>query len=189
MKKALVPLANGLEETEAVTIIDILRRGRVHVVMAGVGGRTLIGSHQIAIVAEREMEEVSGDEFDLICLPGGMPGTTGLAASEVLGEMLVRQHDEGRLIGAICAAPTVLEKHGLLAGKQFTCHFSVKDGIKGGEYREERVVVDGNIATSQGAGTAVEFALRLVEILEGEEQAHRIAHAIIASPTAEKAAS
>jgi 4-methyl-5(b-hydroxyethyl)-thiazole monophosphate biosynthesis len=149
----------------------------------------LIGSHQIAVVAEREIEEVSGDEFDLICLPGGMPGTTGLAASGVLGEMMVKQDEAGRLIGAICAAPTVLEKHGLLKGKQFTCHFSVKDKIEGGEHSEDRVVVDGNIVTSQGAGTAIEFGLRLVEILEGEEQAEKIAHAVIASAAAEKTTS
>jgi 4-methyl-5(b-hydroxyethyl)-thiazole monophosphate biosynthesis len=189
MKKALVPVANGFEEIEAVSIIDILRRGRVHVVVAGVGGRTLIGSHQIAVVAEREIEEVSGDEFDLICLPGGMPGTTGLADSEVLGGMLVKQNEAGRLIGAICAAPTVLEKHGILNGKRFTSHFSVKEKIEGGEYSEERVVLDGHVVTSQGAGTAVEFALRLVEILGDEEQAQKIAHAVIAPQAAEKTAS
>jgi 4-methyl-5(b-hydroxyethyl)-thiazole monophosphate biosynthesis len=189
MKKALVPVANGFEEIEAVSIIDILRRGRIHVVVAGVGGRTLVGSRQIAIVAERGIEEVSGDEFDLICLPGGMPGTTGLAKSEVLGEMLVKQNDAGRLIGAICAAPTVLEKHGLLDGKKFTSHFSVKSKIEGGEYSEDRVVVDGNIVTSQGAGTALEFTLRLVEILEGEERAGKIAHAVIAAEAEAKTAS
>jgi 4-methyl-5(b-hydroxyethyl)-thiazole monophosphate biosynthesis len=189
MKKALVALANGFEEIEAVSIIDILRRGRIHVVAAGVGGRTLIGSHQIAVVAEKEIEEVSGDEFDLICLPGGMPGTMELANSDVLGKMLVKQNEAGRLIGAICAAPTVLEKQGLLAGKEFTSHYSARDKIEEGKYSEDRVVVDGNIVTSQGAGTAIEFALRLVEILGDEEQAQRIAQAVIAAGAEEKAAS
>jgi len=189
MKRALVPLANGFEEIEAMSIIDILRRARVHVVVAGVGGRTLIGSRQVAVVADRAIEDVSEDEFDLVCLPGGMPGARELAASEVLGGMLVKQNEEGRLIGAICAAPTVLEKHGLLEGKKFTCHFSVREKIEGGEYSDERVIQDGNIVTSQGAGTALEFALHLVQTLTDEEQSARIAKAVVAATAEQEAAS
>jgi 4-methyl-5(b-hydroxyethyl)-thiazole monophosphate biosynthesis len=180
MKRVLVPLANGCEEIEAVAIIDVLRRAHLHVVVAGVGARTLIGSHRIAVTADRSIEEVGGEEFDLIVLPGGMPGTAELATSTVLGEMLIKQNEAGRLIGAICAAPTLLEQLGLLEGKRVTTHYSVKDRIVSGTYTEDRVVQDGNIITSQGAGTAIEFSLKLVEEMCGSRTAERIEHAVIA---------
>jgi len=184
MKRVLVPLANGFEEIEAITIIDILRRAKLHVVAAGVGGRTIVGSHRIAVVADRALEEVAGEDFELIALPGGMSGTTQLLESATLGEMLVRQNEAGRWIAAICAAPMVLEKHGLLKDRKVTSHFSVKEEIKTAAYAEERVVHDGNLITSQGAGTAIEFALKLVELLCGPETAGRIANATRASALA-----
>lgn len=185
MKRVLVPLANGFEEIEAVAIIDILRRARLHVVTAGVGGRTVIGSHRIGVVADAGIEEVAQQRFDLIVLPGGMPGTTELAASTVLGEMLVRQNEAGGLIGAICAAPTILEDLGFLEGKQVTAHFTVEDRISTGKLSTDRVVQDGNIITSQGAGTAIEFALKLVQALCGSDQAKRVANAVIVEAPAE----
>jgi 4-methyl-5(b-hydroxyethyl)-thiazole monophosphate biosynthesis len=187
MKRVLVPLANGFEEIEAVAIIDILRRSHMHVVVAGVGGRTIIGSHTIAVVADRTIEEVSREEFDLIVLPGGMAGTRVLAESGLLAEMLKRQNEAGKLIGAICAAPTVLEKLGLLDGKRATSHFSVRDKLTKAQYSADRVVQDGHIFTSRGAGTAIEFALRLVEELCGAKETERIAHAVIVAETAEAA--
>lgn len=179
MKRVIVPLANGFEEIEAVAIIDILRRAHMHVVIAGVGGRTIVGSHRIAVVADARIEEVAAQEFDLLVLPGGMPGTAELADSTILAEMLTSQSEAGRWIGAICAAPTILDKLGLLEGKQFTAHFSVKDRISTGTFSADHVVQDGNVITSQGAGTAIEFALKLVEELCGLKEAERIAHAVI----------
>lgn len=187
MKRVLVPLASGFEEIEAVAIIDILRRAHMHVVVAGIGGRTIVGSHTIAVVADRAIEEVSREEFDLIVLPGGMAGTTVLAESDLLGEMLKKQNEAGKWIGAICAAPTVLEKLGLLEGKRVTAHFSVRDKLTSGQYSADRVVQDGNIVTSRGAGTAIEFALKLVEELSGPKEVERIAHAVIVAETPEAA--
>lgn len=184
MKRVLVPLANGFEEIEGVAIIDILRRAQLHVIVAGVGGRTITGSHRIAMVTDRRIEEVTGEEFDLVVLPGGMPGTTELAASEALGDLLRRQNQAGRLIGAICAAPMVLEKHGLLQGRKVTAHYSVKDKIETATFCEDRVVEDGNLVTSQGAGTAIDFALKLVELICGANTAERIAHATRAETAA-----
>ena len=179
MKKVLVPLADGFEEIEAVAVIDILRRAQdVEVTVAGVGKKAPQGSHGITLHADQRIEPLVGGEYDLIVLPGGMPGTRRLAESHAVARFLKDQTSAGRLLAAICAAPTILEQHGLLAGVRATCHFSVRDRLKTCVYVDEPVVQDGNIITSQGAGTAVEFALRLVEILVGKEESDRIAEAI-----------
>ncbi len=179
MKTVLVPLAEGFEEIEAVAAIDVLRRGKdVEVTVAGVGTTLVRGSHGVMIQTDLAIESVVGREYDLIVLPGGMPGTKHLAESEAVVRLVKDQAEAGRLLGAICAAPTVLERNGVLKGVRATSHFSVKDQLKRCLYVDEPVVEDGKIVTSQGAGTAVEFALVLVEILAGEKESSRIANAI-----------
>jgi 4-methyl-5(b-hydroxyethyl)-thiazole monophosphate biosynthesis len=179
MKKVLVPLAEGFEEIEAVAVIDILRRSPgIEVVVAGVGKKTLKGSHGITIRADQGIESLAGEEYDLIVLPGGMPGTAHLAKSRAVARFLKDQASAGRLIAAICAAPTILEKYGLLRGVRATCHFSVRSSMKTIVYVDEPVVRDGNVITSQGAGTAIDFALALIEILKGKKESNRISEAI-----------
>jgi 4-methyl-5(b-hydroxyethyl)-thiazole monophosphate biosynthesis len=169
-KKALVPIADGSEEIEAVCIIDTLRRAEVDVTVASVTGqRQITASRQTGIVADALIEACADTTYDLIALPGGMPGAEHLRDSEVLFELVKAQRDAGRLYAAICASPAVaFLPHGLLAGRRATCFPSYRSLLKDAaevETRDERVVVDANLVTSQGPGTAIEFALKLVELL------------------------
>jgi 4-methyl-5(b-hydroxyethyl)-thiazole monophosphate biosynthesis len=179
-KEVLVPIAEGTEELEAVTIIDVLRRAEARVTVASVGGLQVTASRGVYLVADTLISECSGTDYDLIVLPGGMPGAQNLCDSSLLGVLLKRQYDEGRLYAAICASPAVvLEHHGLLEGKRATCHPSFVDRLKSGETVPSRVVVDGQCVTSQGPGTALEFALTLVELLFAKDKADEIAQAMV----------
>ena len=169
-KKALVPIADGSEEIEAVCIIDTLRRAEVDVTVASVTGeRQITASRKTKIVADALIEDCADTTYDLIALPGGMPGAEHLRDSEVLFEMIEDQRDAGRLYAAICASPAVaFLPHGMLAGRTATCFPSYRSLLEEAEDVEagdERVVVDGNLVTSRGPGTAIEFALKLVELL------------------------
>tara|TARA_B110000879_G_scaffold164138_1_gene212006 strand:+ start:7480 stop:8064 length:585 start_codon:yes stop_codon:yes gene_type:complete len=172
IKTALVPIAEGSEELEAVTIIDVLRRAGVEVTVASANeGETLqiSGSHGIKIVADKMLSSCAENTYDLIAVPGGLPGTEHLAEHTLLDSLLRKQAEQGKLIGAICAAPAlVLASKGLLLDKTATCYPSFQQGLEAKEVDgEARVVVDGNIITSQGPGTALDFALELVEQLCG----------------------
>jgi 4-methyl-5(b-hydroxyethyl)-thiazole monophosphate biosynthesis len=172
IKTALVPIAEGSEELEAVTIIDVLRRAGVEVTVASANeGKTLqiSGSNGIKIVADKILSSCAENAYDLIAVPGGLPGSEHLAEHAVLDSLLRRQAEQGKLIGAICAAPAlVLASKGLLLDKTATCYPSFQQGLEAKEVDgEARVVVDGNIITSQGPGTALDFALELVEQLCG----------------------
>jgi 4-methyl-5(b-hydroxyethyl)-thiazole monophosphate biosynthesis len=181
-KEVLVPIAEGTEELEAVTIVDVLRRAGAQVTVASVGGLQVTASRGVNLVADTLISDCSGKQFDLIVLPGGMPGAQNLCDSSLLGVLLKRQCDEGRLYGAICASPAVvLEHHGLLEGKKATSYPSFTDQLKSAEVTPSRVVVDGQCVTSQGPGTALEFALTLVELLFGEEKTKEIAEAMVVS--------
>ena len=166
-KKVLVPVADGTEELEAVAVIDILRRAGAKVIVASVSGNEKItASRGVVLVADTLIEQCLDDEFDLVVLPGGIPGAEHLRDSESLVRILKRQKEKGLLYGAICASPAViLEHHGLLAGKQATCHPAFVDRLTDKAKVNHRVMVDGNCVTSKGAGTAIEFALALVEQL------------------------
>ena len=164
MPTALVPIANGSEEIEAVTIIDVLRRAGVEVTVAGVGARDVIASRGVKLQAECLVAECRDETYDLIALPGGMPGAEHLRDSAELTELLKAQQQSGRVYGAICAAPAVvLHAHGLLGTRRATCHPSMRDRLP--QFVDERVVTDGPCITSQGPGTALEFALALVATL------------------------
>lgn len=180
----LIPLANGFEEIEGICVIDILRRAEMKVVTAALVPGIIEASRKTKHEADVLLDDVIDDTFDLVVLPGGQPGTNHLKAHIKLRECIVRHHKAGKLVAAICAAPIVLHAAGILDGKKVTSHPSVKTEFKGSEYLEERVVVEGNIITSRGAGTAIEFALKLVELVKGPGSAKNIDQAILASHSA-----
>jgi 4-methyl-5(b-hydroxyethyl)-thiazole monophosphate biosynthesis len=180
-KKVLVPIADGSEEIEAVSIIDVLRRAGADVTVASVMAElTVTASRGVKIVADKGIAECESGDFDLIVLPGGMPGAEHLRDSETLVRMLKQQTEKGRLRGAICAAPAVVfEHHGLLEGVRATAHPGFIDKLDETRALMDRVVVDGAVVTSRGPGTAIEFALKLVAILYDEGKAEEIAGAMV----------
>lgn len=175
-KKVLVPIADGCEELEAVTIIDILRRAGADVVVASVDSLQVTASRGVKLVADRLLPGCVDETYDLIALPGGMPGAEHFRDSKELVGMLKRRKEEGKLYAAICASPPVVfQPHGLLEGKKATCHPGRVGTLENSEAAHLPVVVDGNCITSQGPGTALVFALKLVEILFGEQKMKEVA--------------
>ncbi|MCI6061675.1 MAG: DJ-1/PfpI family protein [Dorea sp.] len=180
MKKVSVMLADGFEEVEALTAVDLLRRAKIYVDTVSITDDfTVHGAHGINVQTEDLFDEVDFSETDMIVLPGGMPGTTNLKEHEGLKKVLLRFAEEEKYIGAICAAPTVLDEIGILQGKRATCYPGVESQIKDAILTRTPVMRDGNIITGQGVGTAIDFALKLVEVLAGEEKAKEIAEAIV----------
>ena len=179
-KRVLVLLAPGFEELEAVTIIDILRRAGLEVITAGTISGPISSARNIRISPDTSLDKVSNEVFDLIVLPGGVDGTENLAKDPRVIEILRRQIDSGRLLGAICAAPTVLDRHGLAQGKNITCHPTCRDAIHKARLSGDRVVQDGQLVTSQGPGTAIEFAYKLVELLIGKDKVSEINKGVLA---------
>ncbi|MFN7956361.1 MAG: DJ-1 family glyoxalase III [bacterium] len=177
--RVLVPLAAGVEEIEAVTIIDVLRRAGVEVVVAGLEAGVITASRGVKLVADVDVAAVSDTAFDAVILPGGLGGTQRLRADPRIRSILVRARHAGSLIAAICAAPTVLADAGLLAGKRATAHPSVIDVLAGANTSDERVVVDDGIVTSRGAGTAMDFALALVRMMVGEAKEAELRAAMV----------
>lgn len=171
-KKVLILLASGAEEMEVVITADVLRRAGLEVTLAGVEGPAPVRcSRGVVLVPDCDLAAVTGD-FDLIVLPGGAEGAKRLGESPRVGALLAEQERKSRLIGAICAAPSALQRHGIGKGKALTSHPSVAAGLREhGSYREDRVVQDGNLITSRGPGTAFEFALSLVARLLGQPAA------------------
>jgi protein deglycase len=179
MAKVLVPIADGSEELEAISIIDILRRARLSVTVASVDALQVTASRGTRLVADKLIGDCLAFSYDLIALPGGMPGSEHLRDSEGLTALLTRQQQRGGLYAAICAAPAiVLQHHGLLAGRRATCAPGFGEQIDHLVPPEARVVVDGDCITSVGAGTAIEFALKLVELLRDQQAAQSIAQQI-----------
>lgn len=179
-KKVLVPIADGVEEIEAVSIIDVLRRAGADVTVASVQELQATASRGVKLVADKLISQCVGETYDLIALPGGMPGAEHLRDCQELEVMLKRQDQENRLLAAICASPAVVFLHrGLLDKRRATCHPNFVQKLKDAEVAESRVVVDGNCVTSQGPGTALEFALKLVELLFGKEKARQTAEPML----------
>jgi len=180
VKRVLVPLAPGFEEIEAVTIIDVLRRAGIEVTVAGTSPSPLQGSRGIRVVADLSLDQVDQADFDMIAIPGGSQGVENLKKHPQLLALLGEFTARSKYIGAICAAPSLLSEAGLLCGKQVTSHPSVKAQVaKTALYSDERVVVDGKIVTSRGPGTAMEFALKLVELLMGKEKVAELKEALV----------
>ncbi|MCP3876502.1 MAG: DJ-1 family protein [Desulfobacteraceae bacterium] len=170
-KKVLVPVAQGIEEMEAITIIDVLRRADANVVVASVDEIIIKAARGIEFKADVLIKDCMDDEFDLIVLPGGIPGAMNLRDSKSLEILLKKQADHKKYYAAICASPVVVLHHyGLVTPGKVTCHPGFADQIDKGNVLESNVVVDGNCITSRGAGTACDFALNLVEILFSEEK-------------------
>lgn len=179
-KKVLVPIADGTEEVEAVSLIDVLRRAGAEVTVASVDAQQISSSRDVRIVADCLLKDCADGIFDLIALPGGLPGAEHLRDSKELTRLLKEQKESSRLYGAICASPAVvLKHHGLLGTKQATAHPYFSDELDNRERIDMPVVVDGNCVTSRGVGTALLFALKLVELLYGKEKAGEIAGQLV----------
>ncbi len=181
-KKALVILASGFEEIEAVTPIDLLKRAGIDVTVCGVGEKSITGGRaKITVVTEKNIADISED-FDAIILPGGMPGAANLAASPKVNELITKAHQTKKIIAAICASPViVLTPLGILKNKTATCFPGMeKDFHPTTTFKKQSTVVDGNIITSQGAGTSFDFSLKIIEQLLGIEAVKKVKIATVA---------
>ena len=176
MAVVLVPLAPGCEELEAVTIIDLLRRAGIEVVSAGLEYGPVRCSRGTQLLPDTTLDEVVGREFDMIVLPGGLPGAEHLREDARIRRLLTRMSESDRYVAAICAAPRVLAETGLLENRQATSFPGILDGlnIEGLAYREDAVVTDGKVITSRGPGTAMDFALTLIESLLGKAKREEV---------------
>ena len=167
MNKVFIFLADGFEEIEGLTVVDMLRRADIDAVMVSVGdSKVITGAHHIEVEADIMFHEVLEPEGAMYVLPGGMPGTLNLKEHEGLEKLLKKAYKNDKYIAAICAAPTVLEKYGMLEGRKATSYPAMEKELKSADYQTDRVVVDGKIITSRGMGTAIEFAAKMVEILQ-----------------------
>lgn len=174
-------MADGLEEVECLTVVDLLRRAGVETVLTSITGKEIVtGSHGIRIISDKLLEEISETEEDVLFLPGGMPGTKHLAACKTLTDKLIAHHAKGGRLAAICAAPTVFGGLGLLEGKKAVCYPGMEDGLTGAITSTDKVVTDGNITTSRGLGTATRLGLEMVRILVDEDTSESLRRGIVA---------
>ncbi len=174
MKKICIPLAKGFEEIEAVTLIDVFRRAGFDVTVCSLNGLHAQGSHGIVVATDMLMDQALEITWDAVILPGGMPGATNLRDDPRIGKLLGSVSSAGGYIGAICAAPIVLSRHGYIKGRKVTSFPAFAAQMEGAEYSEDRVVFDGKLLTSRGPGTAMEFALAITELLAGKEKADEL---------------
>lgn len=180
MSKVFVFLADGFEEIEGLTVVDILRRAQIETETVSITGKKEVqGSHRITVYADRLFEEISGDDAVLFVLPGGMPGTLRLGEHRGLAELLKKAAADGKKVAAICAAPSVLGGLGLLEGHRAVCYPGFEEKLTGAGTGTEPVAVSGNITTSRGMGTAIPFALALVAQLKDQETADKLGRSII----------
>lgn len=178
--KVCVFLADGFEEIEGLTVVDILRRVGVEVIMMSVTENVLVkGSHGIGVEADSLFDGNAAAKADMLVLPGGMPGTLTLQKHDGLKELLKAFDDQQKAIAAICAAPSILGELGMLKGKKACAYPSFEEKLEGADVQQVPVVTDGNITTGRGMGAAIPFALRLTEILCGEEKAEEVRRSIV----------
>jgi len=176
MASVLVPLAQGCEELEAITVVDLLRRAGITVVTAGLDDQPVRASRGVVLIPDVTLNEVIGQEFDMIVLPGGEPGATNLGKDERVTVLLQKMAQAGKYTAAICAAPRVLAQGGLLEGRRATSYPGVlePDSVAGLHLVNEAVVVDDRVITSRGPGTAMDFALQLIEVLAGKQKREQV---------------
>lgn len=180
MKKVTIHLAKGFEETEAITVIDLLRRAKLDVTTVSVTGDLAVESARgIKVIADKLFEEIDYEAIDMIVLPGGMPGTTNLDNHIELKKRVIEFDLDEKWIGAICAAPIIIGKLGLLEDKEAVCYPGFEDKLFNAKISEKTTVVAGNIITSKGLGSAIEFSLAIIENLLNKETADKIAKDII----------
>lgn len=175
----IVLLAKGFEEIEALTPVDMLRRAGVDVKTVGIGERTVVGSHGIPVVADLSENEVDLSTVELAVFPGGMPGSLGLDASPFTNAVIESVMARGKRLAAICAAPLVLGRRGLLRGRRATCYPGFEGDLIGAAVTLERVVTDGPFTTSRGMGTALDFSKELISLLISREKADELSRAIM----------
>jgi 4-methyl-5(b-hydroxyethyl)-thiazole monophosphate biosynthesis len=178
--KVVVPLAEGFEEIEFSTIVDILRRAGIDVMVAGLKEGIINGAHGIGVVPDTLVDKVSADSFDVVILPGGYPGFVNLGEDQRVLKLVREMNAEGKFVTAICGAPSVLARAGVLQGKKATIFPGMEGTLKGAQYSSDRVVVDGKLITSQGPGTAMEFSIKLVGILVGKSRAEEVTEEVLA---------
>lgn len=179
-KKVSVFLADGFEEIEGLTVVDLLRRAGVEVTTVSITDKlTIHGAHKIDVQADKMFDEVDYQMEDMVVLPGGMPGTLNLGAHEGVKKVLEQFYAAKKYIGAICAAPSVLGKYGMLEGRKATSYPGFEAELKGAEYTTEPVAASDFVITSRGLGTAIDFALALITVLVSEEKANEISRSII----------
>lgn len=180
MKKAYLFFATGFEEVEALTVVDILRRGGVECKTVSVtGDYDVTSSHAVTIRADLLFEEQSLEDGDMLILPGGIPGTPNLKAHAGLDKLIHQYHEAGKYLAAVCAAPTVYGEKGLLQGRKATCFPGMESGLVGAEHREDKVVCDGQFITSRGMGTCIDFGLTLLAKLTDEANAQTVGQKIV----------
>lgn len=180
MGKVAIFLADGFEEVEGLTVVDLLRRAEIEIEMVSISNSDMVtGAHNIKVKADKTFQEVEFQTIDMIILPGGMPGTKNLLKFEPLNEKIKEFYKNGKMLAAICAAPMILGANGILVGKKATCYPGFEQELKGAEAVQESVVVDDNIITSRGVGTAIEFASVIIEHLKDKKLADNIKESII----------
>ncbi len=180
MAKTVIFLADGFEEIEALTVVDLLRRAGIDITTASIMGRkNVTGSHNITVESDALFDEIDFDSADMLILPGGMPGTTNLDNCAALKEQIARFNEAGKMLAAICAAPTVYGKMGLLNGKKATCFPGREPDLLGADVQTTETVKDGNFITSRGMGTAIPFGLAIIEHFQGAEAASEMAKKIV----------
>ncbi|MBR1673510.1 MAG: DJ-1/PfpI family protein [Eubacterium sp.] len=182
MNKVYILVADGFEEIEGLTVVDLLRRARIDIKMVSITDTLkVVTSHGIEIRADILLSDIMGETelADILVLPGGMKGTNNLKASAEVDALIRKYHAAGQKLAAICAAPTVYGEKGLLEGKAATCYPGLEEGLIGADKKTDKVVVDGQFITSRGMGTSIDFGLKMIEILISAEKAEEIGKQIV----------
>ena len=180
MKKVGIFMADGCEEIEGLTVVDIVRRAKLEMTTISITNKKEVtSSHNVTFLTDALASEVDFDGFDAIVLPGGMPGTLNLGASDMVNKVIKKFAGEGKIVAAICAAPTAFGAFGILKDKKATCYPGMEAGLHCAEVLYDSVVTDGKVITSRGMGTAIDFGLKLVEILTDQDTSEKLAAAIV----------